>query len=456
MKLWDGILSFFGFGEKSKTEQEEFDELERWINAKPYFEQCQQKAYQAVQSKDSLRQGQEHPHDAAIFIDCMKVDSALSRLYNKLLSEKLGDATYLISVLNGGVPPSVLEVSATKIHGDLSGEVARKSPASDRLRQRKDEAENELKIFKGANGLLNREAQDPDRYSALWYMGVFALIEIATNVVFLRETIEPFKGFIIAVFVAVLNLGGAGWFGYQWREKNHTDPERAKRGHRNALYATGVVIFANAMIAGFRLYAVQTVNAEFWLETTLLFVVGSALGYMAFQKAYRYDDPYPDFGALSRRVTELQNEWDDLAASHAIYCQELKSKALSEHDTASKRVGNSVQQFKDKLPEINQVIHSWVQQRKALNQRCTALQHVFKSVVSANVNAELAYPASPKNLLADNVLETYEKQVENLEARQSDLDAQVTELLKRIDVSRQQLVAWLESDDFKKLARWPE
>jgi len=454
MNLWNSILSFFGFGKPPRTELEDFEELERWINSKEYFDQCQQRAYQAVQNQDSFKDGQEHPHDAAIFIDCVKVDSALSRLKNKILSEKFGDVAYISSVLKAGIPPNLLEVSASRLQSDLSAEVARKSPAADRLSEKLDEAKKTLRIFKGANG-LNREAENPDRSSALWYMGAFAIVEVFVNVVFLREAYEPLKGLLISLFVALLNLGGAAWFGIQWREKNHIDPNRSKKGHAAAFYAAAVIVFANAMIAGFRLHAVPLADAAFWLESGLLFAVGAALGYAAFQKAYRLDDEFPGFGPLSRRLDELNDEWERIIVTHTDYCLELKHKALNEHASAEKRISTSIQQFQEKLPEIKKIIHSWTQQRIALAQRCQALQQVFKSIVTMHVKPGLSYPSEPRNLLSDNVLDAFQQQILQLEEGQSSLDTKVTELTVKISASRKDVESWFDSEEFQKLARWP-
>jgi len=455
MKLWAAICSFFGFNKKTKTPKEEYEEMEVWITSKNYFDQCEQRAYQAVQKKDSLRQGQVHAHDGQIVIDCVKVDSALSRYQNGFLTEQFGEAKYLAEVFKSGISTQLSDASASGVANAISGEVARKSPSAEVLVSQLEEATRELHIFKGAHG-LDREAEDPTRSNIFYYMGAFAIAEIFANVIFLREAFEPVHGLFISIMVALLNLAGAAWFGYQFREKNHTDPARSSKGRRNALYATGIVVFANAIIAGFRLIAAQTADPSFWLESSLLFVVGSALGYAAFQKAYRLDDPFPGFGPLSRRVATLKDQLTDLREEHVEYCRETKTRSLDAHTSLERRVASSYQQFGNKLPEIRKAIEIWSRQRSSLNQRCQALQRAFKSIVISNVDRDFGYPSDIADLQKDEILESFRGEVENFEKDRVQLDQRVEELQKQIRLSREQLEQWFNTEEANKLFGWPK
>jgi hypothetical protein len=455
VKLWAAICSFFGFGSKPKSFKQEYDELEQWLNSQEYFDQCSQRAYQAVQNRDSLNPGQVHPHEANIVTDCIKVDSALSRYQNAFLTEQFGDARYLTEMLHSGITTQLSEASAAGVAAAVSSEVARKAPTAELLLKQHGEASRELHIFKGANG-LKREAVEPARSSIFYYMGAFAIAEILANVIFLREAFEPAKGLLIAVMVALLNLVGAAWFGYQYREKNHSDPIRARQGRRNALYAAAVVIFANAVIAGFRWHSAQTADISFYLESILLFAVGSALGYAAFHKAYRLDDPFPGFGPLSRKVASLDEQLIQLREAHADYCRDIKTRSLEAHASLEKRLERAYQDLGSKLPEMRRAIEVWSRQRNSLNQRCKTLQTAFKAIVTANVGGDFGYPGDITALPSDHILDSFKEEIDSFEEERGRLDRRVDELRGQVQKSRDLLEQWFKSDEANVLFGWPK
>ena len=454
MKLWNALCEFFGFGKKTKSAQEEYEDAESWINSKEYFENCEKSAYKALQKKDSLRPGQIHANDGQIYIDCLKVDSTLSRYQNTLLTTQFGEAKYVAEVLHSGIKTQLAEFSASGVESILSSEVAKKSPAADVLSSKLEQARKELHIFKGAHG-LEHEAENPQRSNIFYYMGAFAIAEIFANIIFLREAFEPIHGLFIAIMVALLNLVGAGWFGYQFREKNHTDPRRSSAGRKNVLYATLIVVFSNATIAGFRLMAAENADNAFWLESTLLFVVGSALGYAAFQKAYRLDDPFPGYGPISRKFNELEIQMQNLREDHSEFCRNTKALAVEAHTSMDKRISSSFQQFVGKLPEIRKAIEVWNKQRNTLNQRGQALQRIFKAIVISNADKELNYPENIRDLPTDEILESFKTEVDSFENDRLRLDQKVEEIQLQIKTSRDELDKWFKSDEANKLFAWP-
>jgi len=454
MKIWSTLFNFFGFGQKELSPKEEYEELEVWINSKQYFDDCQQKAYQVAQKKDSLRPGQAHAYDGQILLDCIKVDSSLSRHQNTTLTEQFGDARYHAEVLLSGISTKLSEFSKFSVESTLSGDIALKTPAAEILMSKLDQAKKELHIFKGANA-LERDAETPERSNILYFMGAFAIAEIFANIIFLREAFEPPDGLFISLLVTLLNLIGAAWFGYQFREKNHIEPTRATAGRKNALYATLIVAFANASIAGFRWIAVPVANTEFWLESTLLFVFGCALGYAAFQKAYRLDDPYPDYGPLSRKVNQLDAEFQQLREEHAEFCQTSKTRALDAHKSLDRQISSSYSQFVEKLPEMSKAMEVWSKQRNALTQKNQLLQRVFKGIVVSNVDPELRYPQEIRELPTDEILETFKRDFVDFEALRSRLDQQVATLQSQVKSSRDELEKWFRSDEARAVFGWP-
>jgi hypothetical protein len=454
MKIWSMLCAFFGFGEKVRTPQQQYEELELWVNSQGYFDQCQQRAYQAVQKKDSLRPSQIHASEGQIYIDCLKVDSSLSRYQNTLLTNQFGEAKYLAEVLHSGITTQLTDSSMSGVENYINGEVARKSPSVEDLMSKLDQARKELHIFKGAHGLV-QEAETPILKNFFYILGAFAIIEMIVNILFLREAFDPIDGFIIAFFVTAINLGFAAWFGTLYREKNHTDTNRAKKGRRNALYATLIVLFANLTIAGFRLIATQQLDSSFILQSVLIFVVGCALGYVSFHKAYRSDDPFPGYGPLSRKVAELEAEFKQVREEHNELCRATKAKALDVHTSLEKRIASSYQQFVNKLPEIRKAIEVWGKQRSTLNQRGHALQRVFKAIILSNTEKELNYPEMIRDLPADEILESFKSEVDTFEKDRKLLDQRVEELQKQIKTSRDELEKWFKSDEANKLFGWP-
>jgi hypothetical protein len=455
MKPWAAFCSFFGFESKQKSVKEEYEDLEKWINSQGYFDQCSQRAYQAVQNRDSLNAGQAHPLEAHIITDCIKVDSALSRFQNDFLTEQFGEARYLTEMLRSGIATQLSEASAAGVANAVSSEVARKTPTTELLLKQHGDATRELHIFKGAHG-LKREAEEPSRSSIFYYMGAFAIAEILANVIFLREAFEPAKGLLIAIMVALLNLVGAGWFGYQYRESNHSDPIRARQGRRTALYAAAVVTFANAVIAGFRWHSAQTADVPFFLESILLFSAGSALGYAAFHKAYRLDDPFPGYGPLSRKVATLDEQLAQLREAHADYCRDIKTRALDAHTSLDKRLERAYQDLGSKLPEMRRAIEVWSRQRNSLNQRCQTLQTAFKAIVTANVGGDFRYPSELTALPSDHILDSFKEEIDSFEEERGRLDRRVEELRGQIRQSRGLLEQWLKSDEANALFGWPK
>jgi len=48
----------------------------------------------------------------------------------------------------------------------------------------------------------------------------------------------------------------------------------------------------------------------------------------AFNKGYALDDPYPDYGRLSRKVDEIENDIKHFAMQHADFCEAAKNRQL--------------------------------------------------------------------------------------------------------------------------------
>jgi hypothetical protein len=458
-KIWDAIKNFFGFGAPNENDPNELAKLMRWISSKERIDACTQTAFQAIQKNDTVQQEKEHPYEGTILADCLTVDAVLSRHYHELLGKRVGDASYLVASLSNGVNTQLSDASPKNVAQKVGSAIAKNSPEVDRLKVELKDAEKNLHIFKGANN-LQQPAIEVAHTNAFYFIGFFAIVEAVANMLFLREAYEPLKGLLIAFAIAGINVGASAYFGSRYREKNHINPERSSKGRTQAVLATIVILLANSAIAfaRYQTYSQDRVGGDgnFIFESAVLFAVGVGLGFMAFLKGYSLDDPYPDYGPLSRVVRDLRIRFDLISTQYAEYSTSIKEKANRDHDELKERVISAANSLQSTLPEMSRCLEEWRQQRVQLDQAYSHLQQVFKAVVSANHADGKLYPNEIKKLPSNPDLEHYQQQVEKYAAHKSDLKNDVDQLIKEIDHSHDELHAWVQSEPAMILWRWPK
>ena len=459
-KIWDAILRIFGFGDDPKTPAENAKELMSWITSQERMDQCTQQAFQAVQKKEPLPQnGRPHPYEATIKADCIKVDAAVTESHASNISEKFGDVQYLINLISDGITTALSSASSRNVEMAVTGKIAQNKPEAEKLKSDLNRAKDELRIFRGANA-LTRDAQHVDKSNAFYVIGAFAFFEAVANMLFLRENISTAIAIFIAVAVAAINVLANVWFGIRYREKNHFDTDRAKKGRIFFFYAVLMILFLNSFIAGYRLLEHYNdshgITAAFILESTVLLIVGIALGIAAFNKGYALDDPYPEYGDLAKKVDGLENNWNELRKIHANFCEETKQSAIGAHKNIKDKIIRSQNQLATSLPEMARMLELWSADRRQLNHVYGELQQMFKAAMVANHPDGPAYTQNILKLDENQQLTHYSNQIQELISNRDETQKIVDKLLSSIDESELNLNKWITGESATVLWEWPK
>lgn len=458
-KIWDAILKFFGFGEEPQSPQDRARELMAWITSQDRMDQCTQQAFQAVQKKEPLPpKDRPHPYEATIKADCIKVDAAVTEAHAGEISEKFGDVQYLINLIQDGVSTALASASPRNVEMAVTGKIAQSKPEAEKLKSDLDRARDELRIFRGANA-LTRDAVVVDKSNALYVIGAFAFFEAVANMLFLRENISTGIAIFIALAVAAINVLANVWFGGRYREKNHVDEIRSKKGRIYFFYALLMILLLNSFIAGYRLLEHYNdshgITAAFMLESTVLLIVGIALGIAAFNKGYDLEDPYPGYGDLAEKVDGLENSWNELRKLHANFCEETKQTAISAHKSIKDKIIRSQNQLATSLPEMARMLEIWSADRRQLNHVYGELQQMFKTTMVANHPDGHSYTQIILKLDENQQLSHYTNQIQELISNREDTQKIVDKLLSNIDESEIILNQWITGDSAKVLWEWP-
>lgn len=457
-KMWQAILAFFGLSGAKKDNKADLQTLMNWINSQERIDQSTKSAYQAIQKRDTLQSGRTHPYEGIILTDCLTVDSALTQYQSDKLTNYFSDASYLTQTIENGIGTELTNFQATRVQQLVSADIAQAEPLVKRIRNDLKDIENELRIFKGANG-LQRPVIETAKENTKLLLWAFVIIEAFTNMLFLRSAFEPTKGLFIASIIAGINVLGNVYFGNRYREKNNIDPEKAKKGRREFYYALILITVTNALIAFARFYAAtvagNSADMGFVIESIVLVGVGYGFGIMAFNKGYSMDDPYPGYGELSRRTADLRAQFDDITTQHAQSCEKLKSQAISGHESIKLRINSASLSLSKSTPEMARAIEDWKNKRAQINQAYAQLQQVFKAVMINNSTLGDEYPSEIKNLSENPLLNQNEKQLEKFKNNKEEVVNKVNELIEQIDKSAEELHMWLKSDEAKILWSWP-
>jgi hypothetical protein len=187
----------------------------------------------------------------------------------------------------------------------------------------------------------------------------------------------------------------------------------------------------------------------------VLFLVGIILGVAAFNKGYALDDPYPDYGRLSRKVDDIENSIKHFAVQHADFCEGVKKQATSAHQALKQRIYSSANSLSMTLPDMSKKLHEWSAQRTQLNHVYSQLQEIFRGIIVAHHPDGDSYPTAVQSLSPNTQLEEHQKQVDGFITQKDQIDESVAKLVKQVDESDDELHNWLTGTDAAALWRWP-
>ena len=458
MSIFNKLLQFFGFGgnvEKPDT----FERLLEDLSSQRRQEESKQTAFQAIQQGDDIFPDRPHPYEATLRADSLMVDTACTQHHTEMLKKSFGDAQYVAVLLQSGLQSELTQAAPKEIESKIRSAIAQNQAEAKAILDGFKQAERDIEIFKGANG-LGSTANYPERDNSLYLIAALGIAEAIFNAFFLRKGINFSMSLLIALSVAIINIGGNVWLGGRYRDKNHIKPDIARVGAVNRVYSIYLILGINGLIALYRLwYASDTnaFNAQFALESTILFIVGIGMGVLAFNKGYALDDPYPGYGAYARRLKEWADKLTELKKIHSEFCSDLKRRADQILDTLDNKIISASEKFSLQLPEMAQELHLWESDRNRINFAYRQLQEIFKiTIVGYHDKGHAGYPKELLDLPTNPQLESYKTQVDRYLNRKDELVSKVGDLRDEVKKQRNSLHKWWQEPTTIELLEFPK
>ena len=458
MSLINKILAFFGFGGDA-DESRDFEKELEYLSSQKRQDIAKQQAFEAIQKGDDISGDRPHPYEATIRADSMMVDTTCTQFHSEKLKDSFGDAQYLAVLLQAGLQGEMAQASPRELEGKIRSVITQNQAEATEILNGYKKAERDLEIFKGANG-LSAGANYPEKSNALYFLCAIGILEAIFNAWFLRFGINFITSLLIAGSVAVINIGGNVWLGSMYRNKNHIKPELAKEGRLNRVYSFFLIMGINGLIAGYRFwYASDTgaLSAQFALESTILFIVGIAMGIAAFHKGYALDDPYPDYGTYTRKLEIWSQKLAEYRRQHAEHCSDLKRRADSTLDALDNRILAASERFSAQLPEMSQLLSAWEADRNKVNYAYRQLQEIFKITITAyHTKGAEGYPKILQDLPINDQLNSHKEQVDRYLNRREELNQQVNSLRDQVKNQRDALHKWWQEPSTLDMLGFPK
>lgn len=277
-----------------------------------------------------------HPdaHEVALRSEADALTASEQRIFDTIISEvdkSSLDAQSRITELKADIQQALADNTlASQVDAELSADRGQLvEVTATRIRREVD-----WRSFRAANGITEM-AHYPE--SLIWHWGIIlslAFVETIVNAFFYENANGLVGGFVVALAVAVINMGSAAGLGSLFRRKNLSAPEQKYFGWFCLLVFIPLTFFCNALFAAFR-SAYQTLSdpsdplelregfKEAWSEAAkiffvdfhfqdfssfLLFMTGVALSFFAFWKGYTSDDPYPGYSNRDRALKAAKKE----------------------------------------------------------------------------------------------------------------------------------------------------
>lgn len=362
---------------------------------------------------------------------------------------------------------------ASQVEAELAGERKKLVDATvERIK-----AEVEWRAFRARNNIT-----DLPNYpeSQIWHWSIvigLVFVETIVNAFFYQNANGWIGGFVVALSVAVVNMGSAVALGNSFRRKNLVQTDQQILGWLSLTIFIPLSIFCNALFASFRsVYqfiddpsdpmAVSAGFRDAWSEAVrifildyefgdlssfILFMLGIILSIYAFWKGYTSDDPFPGYSRRDKalktakraeaKVQELvKQRVKDFLVSHRNRVQGLSAQTGALISTLSHRV-SALKSAESTLPSNVQaiqrdyglVLDGYRQANLAI--RGTAPPNYFNEVPNliAGVTSDSATSAHEKLAATLRELEALQSQHRNsLNTKLTDLQHQMAQVMTKM------------------------
>lgn len=213
---------------------------------------------------------------------------------------------------------------------------------------------------------LNRTSHDFSNLILFFGILLFlVLLESIVNGYFFATGNELglFGGISVATTISILNVGFLSVFGYLSRYINHRYFFRKMMGLLLIILALAFTFTFNLGVSHFReatasfpweeavFIAVKSFQESPFgienIESWFLFCAGILVCITAFWKAWAIDDPYPDYGRVSRRLENSRENYAHLLDEAFIELEELRNQAVDELDEARRTLTQNISEAAD-------------------------------------------------------------------------------------------------------------
>jgi hypothetical protein len=269
--------------------------------------------------------------------------------------------------------------------------------------------EVDMRAFRAKNA-ITAMAHYPE--SIIWHWAwilALALIETFANAFFYQNANGLVGGYVVALMVAIVNMGSATGLGMTFRRKNLIARDQKFLGWASFALFIPLTLFCNALFAAFRssyqvlsdpndLMQMQAAFQSAWAEagrsflfhfkfrdlnSFLLFMTGIGLGLVAFQKGYTSDDPFPGYSNLDR-ASKAATKYEDQLKT--IVRQKVKDLLHEQQLTLNRLSSGPGTLITAVVRKIADVQHA----RKALMDRVSAIQRDYHLVLDTYRQSNLA------------------------------------------------------------------
>ena len=250
----------------------------------------------------------------------------------------------------------------------------------DELSESKENAEKIAKDFNNfkTTNKLKREPYYPESYEI--YVAVLLallLLETIMNGVFFAKGNEYgyMGGTLIALSIASVNLAISFFLGRFTSYKNHIENVLKRFGYLSAIVILVWVFAYNLMVAHYRQQLdvditkagssaiALLLKSPFALDSFdywVLFLIGLIFGLIAYVEGYLWNDPYPGFGQLHKRLKQAQEDFIQTKSEIMELPEIMKENKLNELNVIESNISANISYIK----EIVEQKHSLVKNLK--------------------------------------------------------------------------------------------